>query len=149
MAKAALLHWVELDTWGGHDQPPTALCLNYPLKMVSPSAANKPGPSERHNHGFSGHVRGHWAMTALHQRSEYHTHHAMETLGRESTSDRITACLRRVCFSAEVEYGDGFVETLTKVTRLPCSDFKQWCEPKLCQLNEPYLNQTKLRYCVQ
>lgn len=91
--------------------------------MVPPSAANKPGPSGRHDHGFSGHVRGHWVIAALHQRSEHCTHAATETPGRESTSDRITACLRRVCFSIEVEYGAGFVESLTKVACLTCNVF--------------------------
>jgi len=42
--------------------------------MVPPSAANKPGPSGRHDHGFSGHVRGHRAIAALHQRSQHCTH---------------------------------------------------------------------------
>lgn len=46
---------------------------------------------------------------------------ATETLGKESTGDRITPCLRRVCFSIEVEYGADFVESLIKVTCLTCS----------------------------
>lgn len=54
---------------------------------------------------------------------------ATETLGRDSTSDRITPCLKRVCFSIEVEYGACFVESLIKVACLTCKvlyRFRSW-----------------------
>lgn len=66
-----------------------------------------------------------------HYIKDQNTAHTMatETLGRDSTSDRITPCLKRVCFSIEVEYGAGFVESLIKVACLTCKvlyRFRSW-----------------------